>query len=169
MTTVNVNKKLSVPRGWESSLNKLGNMYKSPFLNWHLRTWCVHIQLHRFLKLFWLMIPKIWLLLCPRMMKSFHLLRYLLNGIYRHQHALSVKNISWDSLEEPYWNEGVIKYINRSRVHGTLEDNIQELKKKIESAKDNRFKAHLCSLVKVGEFIVTFCKDIKLLKCMERA
>ena len=75
---------------------------------------------------------------------------------YRRQYTLSVKNLSRESLEEPYHSdEGIIKYVNRSRVHGTLEDNIEELKRKIETAKDNSFRAHLCSLVKVGEFIVT--------------
>ena len=49
---------------------------------------------------------------------------------YRHQYSLLVKNIFQDSLEEPYSSEeGIIQYINRSRVGGTLEDNIQELKK----------------------------------------
>ena len=50
---------------------------------------------------------------------------------YKRQYSLSVKNISRDSLKEPYWSEeGIIKYINRSRVGGIFEDNIQELKKR---------------------------------------
>ena len=75
---------------------------------------------------------------------------------YRRQYSLSVKNISREKLEEPNRSaEGIIKYINRSRVRGTLEDNIQELNKKIELAQDKTSTAHLRALVQVGEFIFT--------------
>ena len=75
---------------------------------------------------------------------------------YRRQHTLSMKNASRDILQQPCCSEyGVIQYINRSRVDGTLQENIHALEKKVEVAKDTSNKAQLLSLVKVGQFVLT--------------
>lgn len=74
---------------------------------------------------------------------------------YKRQNILSTKNASRENIQHPCYDErGAIQYIDRSRVDGTIEENIEELKQKMVLTKDKHTKAHLSSIVKVGEFIL---------------
>ena len=92
----------------------------------------------------------------PSVIEQAHLLPFPEVSVewYKRQNALFTKNASRQD-QRPYYDEGVIQYIDRSRVDGTIEDNIKELKQKMALTKDNHTKAHLSSLVKVGEFILS--------------
>ena len=60
-----------------------------------------------------------------------------------------------DIIQQPFFSEGIIQYMNRSRVTGTLEENMKVIEDKIKVAKDTSVKAHLCSMLKVGQFLLT--------------
>ena len=79
--------------------------------------WCIHIQqiqLYRFLFSDTEEFEDMDIVI-PSTDESIHMLPFPQVSVewYKRQYSLSVKNISRDSLKEPYWSEeGIIKYIN---------------------------------------------------------
>ena len=72
---------------------------------------------------------------------------------YKRQN-ISTKNASRENIQHPCYDGGAIQYIDRSRVDGTIKENIKESRQKMALTKDKHTKAHLSSVVKVGEFIL---------------
>ncbi len=45
--------------------------------------------------------------------------------------------------------------MNRSRVIGTLEENVKTIEDKVKLARDTSVKTHLSSMLKLGQFLLT--------------
>lgn len=78
---------------------------------------------------------------------------------YKRQNTLAMKNASREKSRHtntPLDESGAILYISRSQVEGTLQENIQELTKCVQKAKDgSRNKKHMEAVLSVGKFIIS--------------
>lgn len=78
---------------------------------------------------------------------------------YEKEHTLAIKNVARDrsqtEMEVDHDEHGNWLYACKSKVKGTLQDNIECLKQTCDTLSNLSTKQHLLALVEVAEFVVT--------------